>query len=155
MAKGDKQRRRRRQKHARRSELPLPPGFTRADAPPKRLPVFFQMLDEMTRTADRAPASRDRPFMQDELFDMAVFVRANNLVKASRTLFADGHWEVAASAARQLFELLVNVEYLLNQPQPAGERLRYAKFGLLQYALSVRVTSNTSAARVARSTRRR
>ncbi len=67
---------------------------------------------------------------------MAVFVRAINLLKASRTLLAEGHWEVAASVARQLFEILVNVEYLLKQPDPSAERLRYTRFGMLQLLLS-------------------
>jgi hypothetical protein len=132
----DKPRKQRRQQHARRSKPALPPGFFQAEPPPKRLPVLFQMLDEITRTVDLALATGEKPRSRDELFDLAVLVRANNLVKASRTLFADGHWEIAASAARQLFELLLNVEYLLMQPDLGDARPRYAKFGLLQYALS-------------------
>jgi hypothetical protein len=94
------------------------------------------VLEDVCETADLAAGTRDGGVTRSDLFDLNVLVRANNLLKASRTLLADGHWEVAASAARQLFELLVNMEYLTSQADPEKERLRYAKFGLLQYAQS-------------------
>ena len=42
------------------------------------------------------------------------------------------HWEFAAGPARQLFELLVNLEHLNAQANREQAAFRFAKFGLLQ-----------------------
>ena len=128
VSRASKQRKRRRRKHAETRGSSVPPGFVVAESPLKRLPGFFQLLENVTRTADRACAARPDQLTRADVFDIAVFVRAINLLKASRTLLADGHWEVATSATRQLFELLVNMEYLTTRPDPDDERLRYAKW---------------------------
>jgi hypothetical protein len=45
------------------------------------------------------------------------------------------HWEFAAGPARQLFELLVNVEYLAAQDDPVIAATKFARFGTLQALL--------------------
>lgn len=45
------------------------------------------------------------------------------------------HWEYAVSAVRQLFEIVVNVEYLNGQPDRSDAEFRFAKYGLLQMVL--------------------
>jgi hypothetical protein len=80
-------------------------GIPRFPGPATRLPKFFEVLDDITSTADRALLESSDAVTRLRLIDRVVFVRGINLLKASRILLAEGHWEVAASATRQLFEL--------------------------------------------------
>lgn len=106
----------------------------RVAGPAKRLPAFFVVLDEVTSTADRTAMDRNTELSHLEHFDLAIYMRATNLLKASRSLLENGHWEVAASAARQVFELLVNMEYVAAHPDRESACVKYATFGLIQYA---------------------
>jgi hypothetical protein len=108
--------------------------------PVTRLSRSFEVLDDVVRTADRALFESDEAMTRLDLIDRAVFVRGINLLKASRILLADGHWEVAASAARQLFELLVNAEYIAREPDRESAWFRYEKFGLLQLTQRILVS---------------
>ena len=67
-----------------------------------------------------------------ENFDRSQFVRAVNLLKACRLLLKEGHWEVAAASARQLFEALINAEHINTFDDRETAIKRYVKFGLLQ-----------------------
>jgi len=95
---------------------------------------FFRVLAELTWAIDDQMAEDTGPGSPVDLYDGAVLARANNLLKASRILLAYGYWEVAASATRQLFELLVNMEYLSRQPDREAAYKRYQKFAWLQQA---------------------
>jgi hypothetical protein len=64
--------------------------------------------------------------------DLAVFVRGAIAVKAARALLANAHWESACGPARELFELLVNMEHVARGPDPDAEVFRWAKYGVLQ-----------------------
>jgi hypothetical protein len=68
------------------------------------------------------------------VFDAGVLVRALNAVKSIRILLEQAHWELASGASRQLFELLVNMEYLASEPDRNEASRRYAAFGVLQLA---------------------
>lgn len=125
-----------RQNHQRQKRKALPPGVLRVDGPAKRLPEMFAVLDEVTITADRAAMEPGGASSHLERFDLAISMRATNLLKASRSLLENGHWEVAASAARQVFELLVNAEYIAAQPDRNEVCIKYATYGLIQQAES-------------------
>ncbi len=99
---------------------------------------MFAVLDDVIlTTVDIALAAEDDGSRMS-LFDRAILNHGLNLLEASRILLASGHWEVASSAARQLFELLVNMEYIAQQPDRESACFRYQKFALLQMALRVR-----------------
>ena len=80
------------------------------------------------------------PADSDELvrFDAAVLMRGINAVKSTRLLLEQAHWEFAAGPVRQLFELLVNMEYVAAHANRDRAAFRYAKYGLLQTVLSQR-----------------
>ena len=73
------------------------------------------------------------PQKVEVLFEVAVVERALNLLKSVLLLCGEGHWEVAASANRQLFELLINMEYVALQPDRSAAKKRFMRFGLMQY----------------------
>jgi Family of unknown function (DUF5677) len=66
------------------------------------------------------------------MFDAGVLLRASNALKAVRLLCEQAHWEFAAAILRQLFELVVNVEYIAAQHDRGAAIFRYSKYGLLQ-----------------------
>lgn len=66
--------------------------------------------------------------------DFGILLRAINALKAARLLLMDLHWEFAAGPARQIFELVVNAEYLSAQPDRRQAALQFAKYGVLQEA---------------------
>lgn len=106
-------------------------------APPsERMSSTLALLGEVAETAITTvmstPVSKDgsRAFF----FDVAMLERGASALKAVRVLCGWGHWEFAVAAVRQVFELLVNAEYLAAQPDRDAAMLRYAKFGLMQMA---------------------
>lgn len=66
------------------------------------------------------------------MFDAGVLLRASNALKAVRLLCEEAHWEFAAPILRQLFELVISMEYMATQPDREAAILRYSKYGLLQ-----------------------
>jgi hypothetical protein len=66
------------------------------------------------------------------MFDAGVLVRASNALKVIPLLCEQAHWEFAAARVRQLFELVLNMEYLATQPDREAAIFRYSKYGLLQ-----------------------
>lgn len=65
-------------------------------------------------------------------FDLAIFMRAINAVKSTSLLLEQGHWENAAAVARQLYELLVNLEHIGRFADRDEAVLTYCRYGLLQ-----------------------
>lgn len=63
------------------------------------------------------PRDSDDPLVR---FDRGILLRAVNALKAARLLLEAVHWEFAAAPARQLFDLVVNIEHLNTQ----GDRER-------------------------------
>lgn len=105
--------------------------------PPKtRLKTLLQLLVEVSATAEKAMLTIATP--QEEaakrlvLFDAGVLLRASNALKAIRLLCEEAHWEFAAATVRQLFELVLNMEYLATQPDRDAAIFRHAKYELLQ-----------------------
>lgn len=108
--------------------------------PPKdRLKPLFKLFNDVTSTVDRLV--RDNPVgSEDRLtrFDAEVLVRGVNSVKAAGLLMEQGHWEHAVGVTRQLFELLINMEYLGTLEDREAQVLVYLRFGALQLALEHR-----------------
>lgn len=102
------------------------------DSPAERLEDLFAIMEEVTRSADYRAATFSGQLNESARFDFAFLVRGINALKAGRLLLEQGHWEFAAGVARQLFEMVVNLEHIAGQPDRHSATFRYAKFGLLQ-----------------------
>ena len=74
---------------------------------------LFKLVEAITLAADTA-VGRLGGVVQNESakFDVAVFLRANNILKGAWSLSENNHWELASSLIRQLFELVVNIEWM-------------------------------------------
>lgn len=129
MAKtSDARRRARRRHHAAQSQGDV----FRVSAPSARLPELFRVLTDVVTAADKSMQRTELTDRQLSTFDLAIFVRGTNALKSARVLLEHAHWEAAAMLVRQLFELLVNMEYLADRPDRRAAALDYARFGLLQ-----------------------
>jgi uncharacterized protein DUF5677 len=97
------------------------------------------MLVDVPMTAERAvftmPLPKDESHRRLVMFDAAMLVRGTNALKAVRLLCEQAHWEFAAGILRQMFELVINMEYLAEQPDRDAAIFRYAEFGLYQKVL--------------------
>lgn len=106
-------------------------------SPKKCLRPLFSLLEEVTSAVDKAlrttPMPADSTFGRLTLFDMSVLMRGNNALKSIRILCEEAHWEMASGIARQIFEFVLNMEYLASQPDRERQTFLYAKFGLLQH----------------------
>jgi ribosomal protein L32E len=115
---------------------PPPPGAQRIRAPKTRLKPLFALLVEVPMTAEQAvfttPLPDDDVQRRLMMFDAAMLIRGTNALKSVRLLCEQAHWEFAAGIVRQLFELVINMEHLAEQPDRDAAIFRYAKFGLYQ-----------------------
>lgn len=103
--------------------------------PKERLGALFDLLHEIALAGEAALVGTLNAIEPPVRFDLSVLMRASNTLKGIRILLESSHWELASAGARQLFELLVNIEYIGSKPDREKATLRYAKFGLLQMAL--------------------
>ncbi|MFJ9101113.1 DUF5677 domain-containing protein [Streptomyces sp. NPDC102405] len=112
------------------------PQVERVSSPRGRLRPFFKLMEDVTSAADRTVL--ETPDVENQLtrFDAEILVRGINSVKAVRSLLEHGHWEHAVGVTRQLFELLVNMEYLGTVEDRGEATLLFARFGLLQFLLA-------------------
>jgi hypothetical protein len=100
----------------------------------RELADMFRVLDDVIEETRNALLMEPRATSDEARFDRAVLARALNILEAEQILLPVAHWEAASGLARQLFELLVNVEEIGRNDDPAQARLRYGKFGILQHA---------------------
>lgn len=109
----------------------------RLPSPKKRLRPLFRLLGEVATAVDKAlcttPMPADGALKNLTLFDISVLMRGNNALKSIRILCEEAHWEMASGIARQIFEFVLNMEYLASQPDREKQTFLYAKFGLLQH----------------------
>ena len=84
------------------------------------------------RTVGALPRSSDAM----EVFDRHVLERGCVTLDAVKLLVAQGHWEVASAPTRQLFELLINMEYVAAQTDRVAAVGRFFLFGQLQVLLA-------------------
>lgn len=102
--------------------------------PEHRLRGMFRVLDDVRNRTLGLIAESDPELTDLARFDTAVLNRGINLLEASRLLLAVGHWEAASAMARQMFELLVNMEHIGRQSDREAACLKYQRYGLLQFA---------------------
>jgi hypothetical protein len=112
------------------------PQVRHVPAPKVRLKPLFKLFGDVTGAADRlvhaTPVGSDDRLVR---FDAEVLVRGINSMKAAGLLMEQGHWEHAVGVTRQLFELLINMEYLAAMEDREAGVLLYLRFGALQFAL--------------------
>lgn len=94
---------------------------------------IVKILGEIDKEA-HAALQRSYPggASRDFLFDAAILVRGINALKGIRVLVESGHWELAQGVLRQLFELVVNIEYLHHQNDRFEAMERFVRFGLVE-----------------------
>lgn len=112
-----------------RSEIP---GVRIIPHPGKPLKPLLTVLTDVAAAVDKALVEAGPVPAGYAMFDRAVLIRGANLLKAIVLLSGELHWEVAASSARQLFELVINMEALAAMPSREDASFRYGMFGLLQ-----------------------
>lgn len=109
----------------------------RIPSPKKRLRPLFGLLVEVTATVDRTLAATPLPANGTSrhltMFDLSILMRGNNALKSVRILCEQAHWEMACGIVRQIFELVLNMEYLGNQADRKKQAFLYVKFGVLQH----------------------
>ncbi len=103
--------------------------------PKERLGALFDLLQEIALAGEAVLVGTPNAIEPPVRFDLSMLMRAINTLKGVRILLESSHWELASAGARQLFELLVNIEYIGSRPDRDKATLRYTKFGLLQVAL--------------------
>lgn len=122
----------RRKKRARPKGKPVQrPGLR---APKDRLKPLFTLFSDVSKAGNEALSETTEPENPAVRFDAGILTRGLNTLASIRILLEQAHWELASAGTRQLFELLVNMEYLNSQEDWEEASLRYAKFGLLQLA---------------------
>jgi hypothetical protein len=98
---------------------------------------FFAVVFKICAAADDILATTPRPSDEDEarllVFDACILTRGINALKSAGLLCEEAHWEFAAGAVRQLFELVVNMEHLATYDDRMDGTFRYAKYGLMQW----------------------
>jgi hypothetical protein len=104
----------------------------RLPGPKRRLSGTFQVLRDTARAGDAALSEAVPADDHLARFDRGVLLRGVNALKSARLLLEEMHWEFAAGPARQLFELLVNLEHLNAETSREQAAFRFTKFGLLQ-----------------------
>ncbi|WTW96870.1 DUF5677 domain-containing protein [Streptomycetaceae bacterium NBC_01309] len=94
------------------------------------------MLEDLIQAGEHACMTT--PDSGDPLrrFDAEMLNRGVNSAKSVQLLIEQAHWETASAVVRQLFELLVNMEYVSAQDDRGAAVLKYCKFGLLQNVLA-------------------
>ncbi|WP_143266286.1 hypothetical protein, partial [Amycolatopsis sp. KNN50.9b] len=115
---------------------PRNPQARHTASPKGRLSPFFKLLGEIAAAAEQAVQTTPNPSDQLVRFDIEILMRGANSVKAVRTLLEQGHWEHSVGVTRQLFELLVNMEYLGAMADRRQGTLLFARFGMLQMLLA-------------------
>lgn len=123
---------RRKKRNSTRPGNGLPSDVTVMDssAETKRMIAVLEDIDDEAHDAARHSWPEEPSREYD--FDSAILVRGINALKGINVLVGLGHWELAQGVLRQLFELIVNIEYLNKQPDRAEAMWRYTKFGVLE-----------------------
>lgn len=110
------------------------------------MPAFFAVLDAAIKGAHEALASAEGPVSVIGAAKLAVAMRGLTLLQAGRLLLMEGHWETASGVARQLFELLVDIEYLVSHDDVNSAWMTYMRFGMVQEVRSRRRAIDYAAA---------
>ena len=123
-----------RKKKKRPRDRPRDPRQIKMTPPKQRMKPIFRVFDQISVHFNEVLVGAERANDPAFRFDAAVLTRGANTLRSIRLLLEGSFWELASAGARQLFELLVNMEYLASQPDREVASFRYAKFGLMQAA---------------------
>lgn len=111
-------------------------GIGSLGSPAKRLRPLFRISREMTDAVDIAIARLGPAHLgTQEQFERTILMRGANTLKAARLVAEGGHWEVAAVCARQIYELVLNMEALGRAENREEASITFARYGLLQKLL--------------------
>jgi hypothetical protein len=124
----------RRKRKSKRKPAQSRPGQTRVQPPKLRMKPIFKVFDDISIDCNDVMMRTPDPASPAVRFDAAMLMRGINTLRSIRILLEGAHWELASAGARQLFELLVNMEHLGSRPDREEGSKRYAKFGLMQSA---------------------
>ncbi|QYH34583.1 DUF5677 domain-containing protein [Salinibacterium sp. M195] len=100
------------------------------NTPRETLNGVFAALDLVIDDGLRALERNNGQVSASKAGRLAVAMRGTTLLQAGQLLLEEGHWEVAAGVARQMFELLINVEHLLAQPDEDAAWADYKNFAM-------------------------
>lgn len=109
------------------------PQMKHARSPKTTLRPFIKIVNDVATSAEQTLLATPNSSQQLVRFDTQVLMRGLNSLKAVRVLLEQGYWEYGVVVSRQLFELLVNVEYLGKMPDREEATLQFARYGLLQF----------------------
>ncbi|WSA79402.1 DUF5677 domain-containing protein [Streptomyces sp. NBC_01799] len=104
-------------------------------APDARLQPLFEIVGEVIAAAELAAEAATEK-TENVHFDVYVLERGIKALKSARLLVGAGHWENASAVARQLFELLVNMEHLGSFADREKAQSLYSGFGFVQFFLA-------------------
>lgn len=108
-------------------------GVAISQPPSKRLRPLFATCQDVTRAADMAALKAGAAEVNTQRqFERTLFMRGVNTLKAAWVVAGEGHWEVSAVCARQLFELVLNMEYIAKDESRESASFQFTLFGLLQ-----------------------
>lgn len=82
------------------------------------MPEFFKALDDVTASGLVALSPALGVMNPVDSMRLPVLDRAVMHLQAAQLLLKECHWESTAVVARQLFELLVNIEEVQRRPDP-------------------------------------
>ncbi|MFJ8935369.1 DUF5677 domain-containing protein [Streptomyces sp. NPDC102365] len=105
-------------------------------SPKTALKPLLALMREVAVTGERTLWATPDPTDRMVRFDTQILLRGTNSVKAVGVLLENGYWEHAVGVVRQLFELLVNMEYLAKQESRLDGMLLFARYGMLQMILA-------------------
>lgn len=91
---------------------------------------YFAALDTVIEDLNSVLSQAQGTVTEQFAVRLAIAAKSQTLLQGARLLLEESHWELAGSAARQLFELLVTIDYLLQQPDIDAAWDSYRRFGI-------------------------
>lgn len=100
------------------------------------MPEFFKVLDDVVACGLAALSPANGETGSADLMRFPVLDRAVMHLQAARLLLKECHWESTAVVARQLFELIVNIEEIQRRPDPQAAWEEFSRYGVASAATS-------------------
>jgi hypothetical protein len=103
--------------------------------PQREITIFLALASEILAAADECidPPNASTPRGNIE---QHILLRGTAALRAARLLIANDEWEFAAAPTRQLFELVLNMEYISQSEQDIDLVAKFFIFGRLQNILN-------------------
>lgn len=104
--------------------------------PTRQMPEYFKVLDTVVASGHAALSSAHGVLSPVDRMRLPVLDRAVMHLQAAQVLLKECHWESAAVVARQLFELLVNIEEVQQRSDPQVAWEEFTRYGIASAATS-------------------